>query len=153
MTQRMRPLPDRSGEPGSMRYCGSAMASGVHTHFGTETTERSSEGAWQCDGYEMNGGESQQSGLLFFAGLCRRHVSSVWRSFSRLDLVQSGEQLADSAARRRRLKTVDVSQRGQQMARAQTRCRKPATRSRAADQWRPTWLGPRPWRDGRHASQ
>ena len=74
------------------------------------------------DGYDMNSrGESQQSGLLFFAGLCAGAIvgTGVALLFAPRPGAELREQLADSAARARDAasKTVDAfTQRGQQMA-------------------------------------
>ena len=94
------------------------------------------------DGYEMNGrGESQQSGLLFFAGLCAGAIvgTGVALLFAPRPGSELREQLADSAARASDAvsKTVDAfAQRGQQMAaRAQSTVSQASDEiSRAADQ-------------------
>jgi gas vesicle protein len=94
------------------------------------------------EGNEMNGrGESQQSGLLFFAGLCAGAIvgTGVALLFAPRPGAELREQLADTAARAGDAvsKTVDaLAQRGQQMAvRAQgTVAQASGEVSRAADQ-------------------
>src|SRR4249920_1388397 len=94
------------------------------------------------EGYEMSGrGDSSQSGLLFFAGLCAGAIvgTGVALLFAPRPGSELREQLAGSAARAGDAvsKTVDAfAQRGQQMAaRAQSTVSQASDEiARAADQ-------------------